>query len=405
MDLANLHELINHYFNEEELKTLCFSLSPPIDYESLEALGKAGKARELVAFCNRHERIDELNNKCKELRPRTDWLEYARNQYYDNNHFIDQEAMPRSSVHSSSNQKLKVFLCHSSSDKDVVRGLYHNLVSDGFEPWLDEEDLLPGQNWRLEISRAVRTSDIVLVCLSRQSVTKRGYVQKEIRIALDIADEQPEGTIFLVPIRLEDCIPPDRLSHLQRVDVFQERGYEQLLKSLNESAKLLGITVQRPPIALGLATVKDLPLSKIQKIVSLPTTITVKKGYPHFYLALRNLSNTQITNIKVHLEFERPSQDSLYFPVLKVSEFSEKKPGFIPENNFEFVFKGISDWQIYPKDTEVFGFHFTTVVVKQTEPQEIRYAPDPSNCYLTCTVWLEGSEKPIKENLKVIIEK
>ena len=93
---------------------------------------------------------------------------------------------------------LSVFLCHASDDKSVVRELYEKLQRDGFDPWLDEENLFPGQDWKYEITRAVRDSDAVLVCLSKHSVSKTGYVQKEIKVALEVADEQPEGAIFII---------------------------------------------------------------------------------------------------------------------------------------------------------------------------------------------------------------
>lgn len=93
------------------------------------------------------------------------------------------------------NRQLRIFLCHSSGDKQAVRQLYLRLRQEGFDPWLDEEKLLPGQRWQDEIQKAVRGSDVVLVCLSKSSLGKRGYVQKEIKYALDVADEQPEGTI------------------------------------------------------------------------------------------------------------------------------------------------------------------------------------------------------------------
>ena len=76
----------------------------------------------------------------------------------------------------------RYFLCHSSGDKTAVRNLYHRLQKDGIEPWLDEEKLLPGQDWQNEIIKAVRASDIVVVCLSRASTTKTGFVQKEINM-------------------------------------------------------------------------------------------------------------------------------------------------------------------------------------------------------------------------------
>jgi CheY-like chemotaxis protein len=129
-------------------------------------------------------------------------------------------------------RRLRIFLCHSSNDKPSVRVLYRRLRDDGFDPWLDEEDLLPGQEWEREIPKAVRKCDVVVVCLSRAAINKRGYVQKEIKIALDIADEQPEGTIYIIPLKLEECEVPERLSHLHWVDFFKEEGYGRLVRSL-----------------------------------------------------------------------------------------------------------------------------------------------------------------------------
>jgi formylglycine-generating enzyme required for sulfatase activity len=138
-------------------------------------------------------------------------------------------------------RRLRVFLCHASGDKPAVRDLYHRLRADGFDPWLDEENLLPGQDWQLEIPKAVRSSDAVIICLSSRAITKAGYVQKEIKYALDVADEQPEGAIFLIPLRLEECEAPERLRRWQWVDLFQETGYERLLRALRARAESLGL--------------------------------------------------------------------------------------------------------------------------------------------------------------------
>ena len=125
-------------------------------------------------------------------------------------------------------RKLKVFLCHSKDDKHKVRDLYRRLISNGFNAWLDEEKLLPGQNWDFEIRKAIRETDIVIACLSNNSVTKAGYVQKEIRFALDVANEQPEESIFIIPARLEECEVPTRLSKWQWVNFFKKNGYQKL---------------------------------------------------------------------------------------------------------------------------------------------------------------------------------
>jgi hypothetical protein len=135
-------------------------------------------------------------------------------------------------------RKLRVFLCHASQDKPIVRELYQRLLAEGWiDPWLDEEKLLPGQDWDLEIEKAVEAADAVIVYVSSRSVTKEGYVQKEIRKVLDIALEKPEETIFIIPLRLDDCELPRRLRTWQYVDYFpaegRKRAYERLLQSLD----------------------------------------------------------------------------------------------------------------------------------------------------------------------------
>jgi len=140
---------------------------------------------------------------------------------------------------------LKVFLCHAKQDKPTVRRLSRKLKTDGIQTWFDEEDLLPGQQWDFEIKQAIKDVDVVLVCLSRASTNKSGYVQKEIKFALDAADEQPDGTIFLIPVRLEDCPVPDRLAHLQRVDLFMRNGYSRLTNALVRRAEGLRLSQER----------------------------------------------------------------------------------------------------------------------------------------------------------------
>ncbi|MFN8432856.1 MAG: toll/interleukin-1 receptor domain-containing protein [Anaerolineales bacterium] len=144
----------------------------------------------------------------------------------------------------TTNRPLKVFLCHSSADKTAVRELYQKLRAESWiDPWLDEIKLLPGQEWDLEIEQAIEATDIIIVCLSNNSITKRGYVQKEIKIALDYSDLRPEGEVFIVPIRLDDCKPPKRLSKWQYADYFEgqrDEAFKRLLSSFEKRGESLG---------------------------------------------------------------------------------------------------------------------------------------------------------------------
>jgi hypothetical protein len=129
-------------------------------------------------------------------------------------------------------RKLRIFLSYAHADIAPIRGLYQELINKGYDVWLDEENLIPGQEWEIEIEKALRNSDVILVCLSINSVSKEGFVQKEFRYALDKALEMTEGGIFLIPVRLANCDVPTKLSRFHWVDLFMENGMERLGKAL-----------------------------------------------------------------------------------------------------------------------------------------------------------------------------
>jgi hypothetical protein len=71
VDVAELRQLLARRFSLGELRDLCFDLG--VDYDDLPAEGKAEKARELVAYLERRERISELVEMLRERRPDVDW--------------------------------------------------------------------------------------------------------------------------------------------------------------------------------------------------------------------------------------------------------------------------------------------------------------------------------------------
>jgi formylglycine-generating enzyme required for sulfatase activity len=163
--------------------------------------------------------------------------------------------------HPTMSRPLRVFLCHASQDKPAVRKLYQRLNAEGWiDPWLDEEKLLGGQDFDLEIYKATRDADAIIICLSKQSVVKEGYVNKEIRRALDIAQEKAEGAIYVIPLRLDDCNPSfEQLKKLHWVDYFAPNAHEKLLKSLRVRANALKI---------------ELPESKAETVFEVKRTIS-----------------------------------------------------------------------------------------------------------------------------------
>ena len=144
---------------------------------------------------------------------------------------------------------MQIFLAHAKEDIDKVKELYDRLKGKGYKPWLDEKDLLPGQKWREEIPRAIKNSDFIIICFSSTSVAKEGYLQREFKLALNQAVEKTQGTIFLLPVRLDRCEVPDiqlvdygeNLRDYQWVNYYENDGFERLVCAIElQRSKITG---------------------------------------------------------------------------------------------------------------------------------------------------------------------
>ncbi len=145
--------------------------------------------------------------------------------------------------------KLIPFLCYSKENATGVREFRERLKAETWiDPWFDEEDILPGEKWEDLVTEAVHNSHAVIIFLSSFAIRTEGFFHVELKHALDSAAEKPDGTIFIIPIRLDACDVPDRLQPYQYVDYFgdaehKDRVYTSLIKALKVRAKDLGITV------------------------------------------------------------------------------------------------------------------------------------------------------------------
>ncbi len=126
----------------------------------------------------------------------------------------------------------QIFLSYAREDEEKVENLYQKLSDAGFKPWMDKKDILPGEKWKLSIQKAIQHSDFFLTCLSANSVSRRGSLQRGIKAALDIWQEKLEDDIYLIPVRLEDCEVPESLRDFQWVNLFEEDGWTRLVKAI-----------------------------------------------------------------------------------------------------------------------------------------------------------------------------
>ena len=145
-----------------------------------------------------------------------------------------------------------VFLSYARLDKELVEKLYEQLSAAGFSPWMDIHNILPGEQWEASIRRAIRNAHFILVCLSANSVNRRGVIQKEIGYALEIQQEMLQSDIYLIPVLLERCDLPDHLAGYQAVNWFEADGREKLLTALREGLdrrRELGAPKPAPPLS------------------------------------------------------------------------------------------------------------------------------------------------------------
>jgi len=147
----------------------------------------------------------------------------------------------------SAGSKLIPFLCYAKENSIAVREFRERMRAETWiDPWFDEEDILPGQKWEGSVTEAVHNSHAVIVFLSSIAVRKEGFFHKELKLALDAAAEKPDGTIFIIPIRLDACEVPERLQPYQYVDYFGDEAhknhvYSSLIAALKIRAENLGI--------------------------------------------------------------------------------------------------------------------------------------------------------------------
>lgn len=195
----------------------------------------------------------------------------------------------------------RIFISYASEDRISALAIYRYLPSCGLTVWIDCECLLPGQNWQTEIEHEISQCDFFIALMSNNSITKKGYVQDELKIALEVLDTLPHDKIFLIPVRIEEChVQNSPLSSLHYIDMFGDnwgRGSRRILKSIGNhtgefpfpKTALYAIVNTRPenfgPLLDAALIARDLPaLSLLLRCGADPEDPTVAYGSPLEFL-------------------------------------------------------------------------------------------------------------------------
>ena len=139
---------------------------------------------------------------------------------------------------------LKVFVSYAKEDRDRALKYFDLLVKAGTTPWIDIKHLLPGQNWEAEIEKAFSDAHVVVLLLSKKSVSKRGFVQREANDAIERLRYKQPTDIYVLPLLLEPCDVPSHIAgRLQYVDLSTPGAWNQVCASLELAAEQQSIVL------------------------------------------------------------------------------------------------------------------------------------------------------------------
>ena len=121
------------------------------------------------------------------------------------------------------------FISYVRQDAAYVDRLQAALTAVGIEVWRDTESLWPGQDWEIQIRRAITENSLVFIaCFSENSERREvSYQREELALAVDQMRRRSPGVSWLIPVRFSECRVPEynlgagrTLNSLQRLDLF-----------------------------------------------------------------------------------------------------------------------------------------------------------------------------------------
>jgi hypothetical protein len=136
--------------------------------------------------------------------------------------------------------KHDIFICFSSKDEAIARGVAQFLEARDIKCWISARDVEPGQNYQESIVQALEEAKIIVFLFSENS-NKSSEIKKELSLGAS-------SNVAVIPLRLSNISPSGALRYelatKQWIDLFPDR--DQALGKLVETVNEI---LQRPAAA------------------------------------------------------------------------------------------------------------------------------------------------------------
>lgn len=141
------------------------------------------------------------------------------------------------------NKGRKVFISHSSKDKQFAKWLSVDLANAGHRPWLDGWEIRAGDSIPTQIGIGIEECQFVLLLLSKKSVSSH-WVEREWQAKY--WKEAQDNEVMVIPVLIEDCDIPILLQTKRYADFRTDytSGLETLLASLLRSSTRKRLTTR-----------------------------------------------------------------------------------------------------------------------------------------------------------------
>lgn len=117
---------------------------------------------------------------------------------------------------------------------------------------MDYKNILPGQNWDFEIQRELTKASVIVVFLSHISVNHRGYVQRELKFAIDRMQDKLIDDVYLIPVLLDEGLEiPQELRAFHAIAASDPECIPKITAALEHQAARIGNEVAHIQEASG----------------------------------------------------------------------------------------------------------------------------------------------------------